>query len=52
MNDQWKKLVENFKEMGYTPRDIQMIVHFYDMMKEQHKIMKKYYGDDENERDD
>ncbi|MEH7093919.1 hypothetical protein [Neobacillus vireti] len=46
MNEKWEKLIENFEENGYTPRDIQMIVHFYDMMKEQHKIMKKYYEDD------
>ncbi|MDR4948121.1 hypothetical protein [Neobacillus cucumis] len=52
MNEKWKKLIENFEEMGYTPKDIQMIVHFYDTMTEQHKILKKYYEEDDNEHND
>lgn len=52
MNEKWKKLIENFEENGYEPEVIQMIVHFYDMMKEQHKIMKKLYEEEKNERID
>ncbi|MBT2736176.1 hypothetical protein [Bacillus sp. ISL-7] len=52
MNEKWIKLIENFEEIGLTVRDVQFRVHFYDMMTEQHKIMKKYYEEDEDESTD
>ncbi|MFP5111819.1 hypothetical protein ACSU64_05505 [Bacillaceae bacterium C204] len=52
MNEKWINLIEEFEENGQTPEDIQMIIHFYDMMTEQHKIMKKYYEDMKNECSD
>lgn len=52
MNEKWKKLIEQFEENGYTPRDIQRIVHFYDVTMETDKMLKKLYEDEENERTD
>jgi hypothetical protein len=52
MNEKRKKLIEQFEENGYTPTDIQRIVHFYDVTMETDKMLKKLYEDDENERTD
>ncbi|WHZ03409.1 hypothetical protein QNH48_01540 [Neobacillus sp. YX16] len=52
MNEKWKKLIQQFEENGYTPRDIQMIVHFYNVTMETDKILKKMYEDEKNERTD
>jgi tRNA A37 N6-isopentenylltransferase MiaA len=52
MNEKWKKLIQQFEENGYTPNDIQRIVHFYDVMMETDKKLKKLYEDEENERTD
>lgn len=52
MLKKWKSLIENFESIGYTPRDVQMIVHFYETMTTQHELFKQYYKeDDENELD-
>ncbi|MFB3168492.1 hypothetical protein P5G62_015345 [Neobacillus sp. 179-C4.2 HS] len=50
MNEKWIKLVENYKENGYEPEDIQMIVHFYDVMMETHGQLKKLYEEEKDER--
>lgn len=50
MNEKWIKLIKNFEENGYSPEDIQMIVHFYDTMTEQHQLIKKYYEEMKSER--
>ncbi|MFB3164713.1 hypothetical protein ABLO26_25465 [Neobacillus sp. 179-J 1A1 HS] len=50
MNEKWIKLVENFKENGNEPEDIQMIVHFYDVMMETHGRLKKLYEEEKDER--
>jgi hypothetical protein len=52
MNEKWKKLIQQFEENGYTPSDIQRIVHFYDVTMETDKMLKKLYEDDENEGTD
>jgi hypothetical protein len=49
MNEKWKKLIQQFEENGYTPIDIQRIVHFYDVTMETDKMLKKLYEDEENE---
>lgn len=46
MNTKWKTLIENFEDNGYEPEDIQFIVHFYDIMIGQHKILKKMYEEE------
>jgi hypothetical protein len=35
------KLIEQFKENGYKPNDIQRIVMVYEMAKENDKLLKK-----------
>lgn len=52
MNEKWKKLIQQFEENGYTPSDIQRIVHFYDVTMETDKMLKKLYEDEENEHTD
>jgi hypothetical protein len=52
MNEKRKKLIEQFEEIGYTPSDIQRIVHFYDVTMETDKMLKKLYEDEENEHTD
>jgi hypothetical protein len=52
MNEKWKKLIQQFEENGYSPSDIQRIVHFYDVTMETDKMLKKLYEDDENEPTD
>jgi tRNA A37 N6-isopentenylltransferase MiaA len=49
MNEKWKKLIQQFEESGYTPNDIQRIVHFYDVTMETDKMLKKLYEEEENE---
>ncbi|MEH7076967.1 hypothetical protein [Neobacillus drentensis] len=49
MNEMWKKLIEQFEENGYTPRDVQRIVHFYEVMMDTAKRLKKLYEDEEND---
>lgn len=34
MSEKCKKLIQQFEENGYTPSDIQRIVHFYDVTME------------------
>ncbi|WHY01346.1 hypothetical protein [Neobacillus sp. DY30] len=52
MNEKWKKLIQQFEENGYTPNDIQRIVHFYDVTMETDKMLKKLYEVEENELTD
>jgi hypothetical protein len=52
MNEKWKKLIQQFEENGYTPSDIQRIVHFYDVTMETDKMLKKLYKEEDNERTD
>jgi hypothetical protein len=52
MKEKWKKLIEQFEKNGYTPKDIQRIVHFYDLTMETDKMLKKSYEDEENEHTD
>ncbi|WP_419956559.1 hypothetical protein ACN6MT_03110 [Neobacillus niacini] len=52
MNEKWKKLIEQFERNGYTPKDIQRIVHFYDVTMETDKMLKNLYEDEENEHTD
>jgi hypothetical protein len=49
MNEKWEKLIKNFEENGYEPEDIQMIVHFYDVMVETHGQLKKLYEEEKND---
>lgn len=49
MNEKWKKLIEQFDENGYTPHDVQRIVHFYDVMMDTDKRLKKLYKEEEND---
>ncbi|MEH6994247.1 hypothetical protein V7075_16250 [Neobacillus drentensis] len=49
MNEKWKNLIQQFEENGYSPGDIQRIVHFYDVTMETDKMLKKLYEDEENE---
>ncbi|MEH7490819.1 hypothetical protein V7177_01100 [Neobacillus niacini] len=49
MNEQWKKLIEQFEENGYSPSDVQRIVHFYDLMMETDNRLKKLYEDEKND---
>lgn len=40
MNDKWKKLIEQFKDAGYRPEDIQRIVMVYEMVRENDEFLK------------
>jgi hypothetical protein len=50
MIENWNKLIEQFDRNGYTPQDVQRIVHFYDLMTETDKRLKKLYKDEKNDR--
>jgi hypothetical protein len=50
MQEAWLKLINQFKKNGYTPSEVQRIVHFYDLMIETDKKLKKLYKDEEVER--
>lgn len=50
MKEQWKKLIEEFEEKGYTPYDIQRIVMTYEMMMSYDEKIKKLYEDEKNDR--
>jgi hypothetical protein len=50
MYEKWRRLIDQFENNdGYTPSDIQRIVHFYDVMMETDNKLKKLYEDEENE---
>jgi hypothetical protein len=52
MNESWKKLIKECEENGYTAREVQRILMFYEMTKDIDNKLKKLYEDEENERDD
>ncbi|MEH7012436.1 hypothetical protein V7087_16750 [Neobacillus niacini] len=49
MDEKWKVLIDQFERTGYTPQDVQRIVHFYDVMMATDKRLKMLYEEDENE---
>lgn len=49
MNSKWMKLIEQFEENGLTPWDVQRMVHFYESIMEQDKLLKKLYEAEKNE---
>jgi hypothetical protein len=51
MNETWKKLIKECEENGYTPREVQRILMFYEMTKDIDKNLKKLFEDEGNERD-
>jgi hypothetical protein len=50
MNEQWKKLIDEFESKGYTPYDIQRIVKTYEMFMTYDEKIKKLYEDEANDR--
>lgn len=49
MNVKWIKLIDQFEKNGYTPKDVQRIVHFYDVLMDTDKRLKDLYEDEEND---
>jgi DNA-binding transcriptional MerR regulator len=39
--DRWLRLIEQLKENGYKPQDIQRIVMLYEMMQESDRLLKE-----------
>jgi hypothetical protein len=52
MKHTWGKLIEECEQNGYTPREVQRILWYYEMTKDIDKNLKKLFEDEENERDD
>jgi hypothetical protein len=51
LNEKWKKLIEGFKEEGYSPYDIQRIVKTYEVFMTYDEKLKKLYEEEKNERE-
>ena len=49
MDNSWKKLVEECKSNGYTPREVQRILMYYEMITGLDVKLKKLYEDEESE---
>jgi len=52
MNESWMKLIKECQGNGYTPREVQRILMFYEMTRDLDAKLKKLYEDEENECDD
>lgn len=46
MSNEWLQLIKYLENKGKTPQDVKMIVYFYDLMLENHKLIKEYIQDE------
>lgn len=49
MKEKWTELIEQFKDNGYKPHDIQRIVMFYEQTIENDRLLKKMYEEENDE---
>jgi hypothetical protein len=49
MYDKWKKLIEECEKNGYTPREVQRILMYYEMTSGIDEKLKKLYEEESNE---
>lgn len=49
MNDMWNKLIEECEGNGYTPKDVQRIIMYYEMTCDIDNKLKKLFEEEEND---